>query len=194
LLGFGKKPLKKKDENGGETTKMKLNLKKSLKIATLLISSLLIAVASAQIYSYMYIKGSASITTGGLSWALGTSAPSGATVDGYTVNNLNFSVPENTFQNFTDSLELTNNDATSHTFDLATTITSGNAADFTTFDMIVYNSAGDRLATVDITTAGSATGIAIAASPETLLVRFEIQPVTDVSSGSLDFTIQLTYT
>ena len=138
---------------------MKLNLKKSLKIVTLLILSLVIAVASSQVYSYMYIKGSASITTGGLSWALGVSAPSGATVNGYTVNNLNFSVPENTFQNFTDSLELTNNDATCHTFDLATTITAGSAADFTTFDMIVYNAAGARLGTVNIKTAGSATGI-----------------------------------
>jgi hypothetical protein len=172
---------------------MNVKFKKSLKIVTLLVTALVIATASAQVYSYMYIKGSASITTGGLSWAKGASAPAGATVNGYTVNNLNFSVPENTFQNFTDSLELTNHDATSHTFDLATTITAGSAADFTTFDMIVYNAAGARLGTVNIKTAGSATGIAIAAST-TLYVRFEIDPVTDTSSGYLAFTIQLTYT
>jgi hypothetical protein len=167
--------------------------KKSIKIITLLALSLVVAAASAQVYSYMYINGSASITTGGLSWTLGTSAPSGAAVNGFTVNDLNFSVPENTFQNFTDSLEIVNNDAsTSHTFDLSTTITSGDAGDFTMFNMVVYNAAGDNLGTIDITTAGSATGIAIAGGA-TLYVRFEIQPVTDVSSGDLDFTIQLTY-
>jgi hypothetical protein len=170
-----------------------LKNKKSLKIVTLLVSALLIAVVSAQVYSYMYIEGSATIATGvGLNWALGASAPTGTTVNGYTVENMNFTIPENTFMNYTDCLELVNNDATSHTFSLATTITSGSPSAFTSFDMVVYDSSNIGLTKIDILTAGSDSGLEIAGLA-TLYVRFEVDPVINATSGSLAFTIQLTY-
>ncbi len=74
---------------------MKLNTlknKKSLKIVGLLIASLILATVSAQVYSYMYINGSATITGSELVWAAGENAPAGTTIDGHTVNGLNFSV------------------------------------------------------------------------------------------------------
>jgi hypothetical protein len=171
-----------------------LKNKKSLKIATLLVISLLIAAASAQVYSYMYIEGSATITTAELSWELGTTAPSGTTVNGYTVENLNFSIPENTFKNYTDCLHLVNNDASNHDFDLTTSVTAGNTSKFTTFDMVVYdpdtNLGLDKL---DILTEeGTASSLTITAL-DTLAIRFEIDPLTNETDGYLAFTVQLIY-
>ena len=170
--------------------------KKSLKIVSLLVIALLIAGASAEVYSYMYIEGSATISAAELSWALGTSAPSGTSIVGYTVTNLNFSVPQDTFKNYTDCLNIVNNDASNdYNFDLATTITAGDTSKFTTFDMVIYdpdtNIGLDRL---DILTEeGTASSLTIAAS-DTLAIRFEIDPATGETSGYLSFTVQLTYT
>jgi hypothetical protein len=192
LLEFGKKPLKRKSENGGEKEKMNAKYKKSLKIVTLVITAVLIATASAQVYSYMYIHGGATITGSELEWILGENAPTGASISGYNVNDLNFSVPENTFKNFTDAVELINNNATSITFDLAADITGGSTSDFTTLDLVVYDSTGAREGDLDVLTEDTATGIVIA-SLETLYIRFEIDPLTDATTGDVTFTITLTY-
>ena len=166
--------------------------KKSLKLLFLLFTALLIGTVSAQIYSYMYIQGSGSITTGGLSWQLGSTAPGGASVVGYTITNLNLTTQQNTFRNFTDCLRLVNNDASSHTFSLQATLTGGNSTKFTTFDLAVYTLAGARIAKISIKTQGTASGLTIAAS-QTLYVRFEVDPLIGESSGSMAFTVKLTY-
>jgi len=171
---------------------MNAKYKKSLKIVTLLITALLIATASAQIYSYMYIHGGATISGSELVWGLGENAPTVASISGHTVNNVNFSVPQNTFKNFTDALNITNNNATSITFDLAADITGGSTADFTTLDLVVYDSTGAREGDLDVLTEDTATGIVIASS-ETLYIRFEIDPLTDATTGDVAFTITLTY-
>jgi len=75
---------------------------------------------------------------------------------------------------------------------LSSAITAGDIADFTTFNLVVYNTAGDRLGDLSILSEGTATGISIASS-ETLFVRFEIDPLTDATTGYLAFTITLTY-
>jgi hypothetical protein len=170
---------------------MNAKYKKSLKIVTLLITAILIATASAQIYSYMYIHGSATISGSELVWTLGENAPTGADITGHTVNDMNFSVPQNTFKNFTDALEITNNNATSITFGLAADVTGGSTADFTTLDLVVYDSAG-TIDSLYVLTEGTATGISIDAS-ETLYIRFEIDPLTDATTGDVAFTITLTY-
>jgi hypothetical protein len=173
---------------------MNAKYKKSLKIVTLLISALIIATVSAATYSYMFIHGGASISTGILSWTKGTSAPTGATVDGYTVNGLNFSVPQDTFQNFTDCLELVNSDTVNgYSFDLATTVTAGDPSKFTTFDMVVYDSSGEGMARLSVKAGEDTTSLTIDLS-ETLYIRFEIEPATGEDTGYLAFTVQLTYT
>ena len=171
---------------------MKINYKKSLKLITLLISSLLIAIVSAQVYSYMYIEGSGTITTGGLSWQLGTSAPGGASIDGYTVKTLNLSIPTNTFKNFTDCLRIINNDATNHTYSLEATVVGGNSTKFTTFNLAVYNATG-TFATLNLKSQGnSVTGLDIVGLA-TLYIRFEVDPLTDETNGYMYFTVKLTY-
>jgi hypothetical protein len=171
---------------------MRFNYRKSAKLITLAITSLLIAAVSAQVYSYMYIQGSGTITTGGMSWAKGNTAPAGAVIQGHTVTNLNLTVPENTFKNFTDCLRLINNDASNHTFGLETTVTAGNTTKFTTFNLAVYKLDGTRITKISVKNQESASGLTITAS-QTLYVRFEVDPLTGEASGYMAFTVKLTY-
>jgi len=174
---------------------MKLNYKKSLKFVTLLISAILIATVSAEIYSYMYIEGSGAITTQELKWVLGTSAPSGATVQGSYVKNLNLTIPMNSLlKNFTDCLRIVNDNATGITFDLEITSVYGDISKFTTFNLIVYNSTDDPYATLDVKDQGSiASDLYIKGGGAILYIRFEVTPVTDEISGKIYFTVKLTY-
>jgi FAD/FMN-containing dehydrogenase len=171
---------------------MNINYKKCLKIVTLVITAILIGSVSAATYSYMYIQGSGSITSGGLSWAKGGDAPAGATVVGAYVTNMNFSIPVNSPRNFTDSLHLINADTSPHTFSIESTVTAGNTTKFSAFDMAIYQSGGARVAKISIKSGGSASGLTIQGS-ETLYIRFEINPLTDAASGYLAFTVKLTY-
>ena len=174
---------------------MNVKFKKSLKIISLLITAIIIGTVSAATYSYMFIHGSASIATGILSWALGTSAPTGAAVNGHTVNGLNFSVPKDTFQNFTDCLHLVNSDTDDgYSFDLSTDVTAGDTSKFTTFDMVVYDSTGAPLDRLSIKNEESTSPSLTIDASETLYIRFEIEPVTGEDTGYLAFTVQLTYT
>jgi hypothetical protein len=171
---------------------MNVNYKKCLKIVTLVITAVLIGSVSAATYSYMYIQGSGSITSGGLGWATGNDAPAGATVAGAYVTNMNFSIPVNSPRNFTDSLHLINADTSPHTFGIESTVTAGNASKFSEFDMVIYQSGGARVAKISIKSGESATGLTIQGS-ETLYIRFEINPLLDETSGYLAFTVKLTY-
>jgi len=171
---------------------MQIRAKKLIKFITLAICAALIATVSANIYKQMYIQGSGSITTGGLSWAKGTSAPSGAVISGVTVQNLNLSILADTPENFTDCLRLINNDATAHSFNVSSAVTAGDVTKFSAFNMVVYSATGSRIGTINILTGGSATGMSIAGS-QTLYVRFEVVPLTGATSGYVAFTITLTY-
>jgi len=173
---------------------MKTNYKKMLKFATLLITSALIATVSAQIYSYMYIEGSGSIISQKLSWQLGESSPSGATIQGAYVKNFNLSVPANTPRTFNDSLRIVNNDINKgYTFSLEVTSVGGNPGNFSKFDLVLYNSTGDTLATLDIRQAGNKVSNLYIGPSATLYIRFEVVPVTDKTEGYFYFTVKLTY-
>jgi hypothetical protein len=171
---------------------MKINYRKSIKLITLLASALLIATVSAATYSYMYIKGSGSITTGGLSWETGSDAPLGTTVAGAYVTDMNFSISVNQFLNATDSLHLINGDATSHTFGIEATATGGDTSKFTTFDMVIYKSDQTGVARISVKNNETASSLTIQGS-ETLYIRFEIDPLLDETSGDMAFTLKLTY-
>jgi len=171
---------------------MQINYKKAAKLITLAVSTLLIATVSAQMYSYMYIQGSGTISTGGLGWAKGTTAPAGSTVEGVYVKNLNLSITADTPMNFTDCLHLINNDASSHTFGLEATVTGGNTTKFNTFDMVVYHSDETGVSKISIKNGESASSLTIDGS-ETLYVRFEVDPLLGETTGDMAFTVKLTY-
>jgi hypothetical protein len=170
---------------------MKTNYKKALKLVTLLMTSILIATASAQIYSYMYIEGSGRITTGGLKWQEGTNFPQGASIQGAYVKNLNFSVPKDSILNITDCLRIVNQDNKQYTFKLEVTAVGGNPSNFTTFDLVIYNSTNE-LATLNVMETGNTQNITIGAL-KTLYIRFEIETVMGKESGYFYFTVKLTY-
>jgi len=171
---------------------MQMNYRKAIKLAALIVSTLLIATVSAATYSYMYIQGSGTITSGLLSWAKGADAPSGSVVAGATVTGMNFSILADSPMNFTDSLHLVNVDTLSHTFSIESTRTAGDGSQFSTFDMVIYASGGARVAKISIKAGESASSLSIPGSA-TLYVRFEINPVTGQSSGYMAFTVKLTY-
>jgi len=173
---------------------MKINYKKSLKLITLLITSILIATVSATVYSYMYIEGSGNILGEELKWELGVDAPSGASIQGSYVKNLNLTIPKNSPKNFTDCLRIVNNNATGITFDLEISSVYGDISKFTTFNLIVYNSTDDPYATLDVKTPGNkASDLYIMGSGAKLTIRFEVTPVTDETSAFMPFTVKLTY-
>jgi hypothetical protein len=171
---------------------MQINIKRSMKFITLAVFAALIASVSAQVYSYMYIQGSGEISTGGMKWQKGTTAPSATAIVGATVTNLNLTTPANNSRIFTDCLRLINNDETSHTFSIESATTGGSAANFDAFDMVVYHNGGSDVATISIKSNGSAPALTIDAS-ETLYVRFELYPTAGQTSGKVSFTVTLTY-
>jgi hypothetical protein len=171
---------------------MKINYKRSLKLITLLISSLLIATVSAQIYNYMYISGSGEITTTGLKWELGPDAPSTASITGPTA-----SVPMNTSngnpRNYTDCLRLVNLDNAVHSFNLSVTSSTGDIGDFTEFKLVLFDENGTEQTVLSLLTTSSATNLSIPNS-KTWKVLFELVPISSPTSGAkVDFAVTLVY-
>jgi hypothetical protein len=116
---------------------MKLNYKKNLKFVTLLITSLLIATVSAQLYRYMYIDGSITITSAKMIWILGADAPADASISGSTAI-IDLDVEQGTPLNFTEALFLKNANATG-SFNYNITITQAlSSSDFQRAKMHIY--------------------------------------------------------
>jgi len=176
---------------------MEINHKKSLKFITLLITSLLIAVASAQIYNYMYISGSGEITTTGLRWEQGDDFPFGGSIVGPTAT-LPMTTNEGNPRNYTDCLRLHNLDAAvSHSFNITVTSSPSstlNKANFTKFNLVLFNAADVQVAVLDLKTQGSqATSLTIGQG-ETWRVLFELVPIADPTTGAkVDFEVTLVY-
>lgn len=172
---------------------MKINHKKTLKLITLLISSLLIAVVSAEVYNYMYISGSGEITDTGLKWEKGPDAPSTASINGPTA-----SVPLNTSdgnpRNYTDCLRLKNLDTAAHSFNISVTLSTGDKGNFTEFKLVLFNELDVQVAVLDLKTVVSeATSLSIGDS-ETWRVLFELVPISSPTTGAkVDFEVTLTY-
>jgi len=135
---------------------MKRNARKAIKFILLLLSSLLIAIASAQVYSYMYIDGSITIGTAKLVWIEGSDAPSDTSIVGSTVT-MDLDVEPGTPKNFTECLFLKNQDTVAHNLTISVT-TAVSSSDFTECKMHIYeNSSGSwvYVDTLDLTTTDS---------------------------------------
>jgi hypothetical protein len=116
--------------------------KKALKFLGLLISAMIIATVSAQVYRYMYIDGSITVTSAKLIWIEGADAPANTTISGSTVT-INFDVEQGTPINFTEALFLKNDNATG-SFDYNINVTTAVlSTDFERAYMHIYkNSTG----------------------------------------------------
>jgi len=172
--------------------------KKALKFLGLLISAMVIAAVSAQVYSYMYIEGSGGVSTGtGLAWELGSSAPGAASIDGNTAKNVNMTVNDGNSRNYTDCLHIVNQDGVAHNFSLEVTKSPSTALDkanFTKFNLVLFDVSNVTQAVLDLKTQGSnATGLTIPASV-TWRVLFELVPISAPTNGAkVVFEVKLTY-
>ena len=159
--------------------------------ATLLISTLLIATASATVYKYMYIDGSVTIsTTTGLKWVEGSDAPSGTTIVGSTVT-LPLTVNNGTPVNFTYCLYLENLDPTTdHPLIIEVTTASG-TTDFNKFNLMLFeNVSSTHIHTLDVTTTDSYSDTIT--QSEVWRFTFEVYAKPG-ASGPVDFDITVTY-
>jgi hypothetical protein len=172
---------------------MKIDYKKSLKLVTLLITALLIATASAQVFRYMYIDGSVSVGDAKIVWIKGSEAPSGATITGSTVT-MPIDAEPGTPQNITYCLYLNNSDTADHNMTIS--VTTAVTADFDEFKIHIYiNSTQMFVDTLDVTTSDSYetyTGNEPLSAGEAYRMAFEVAPST-TATGSYDFDIQVEY-
>jgi len=109
---------------------MKTNIKKVLKLVTLLVTSIIIATASAQVYTYMYLRGSITVGTQKIVWI-----KEGQEVSGDTVQ-MSFNVEPGVTRTFNDTLYLKNKDTTDHTVNI--TVTDSVGPNFETCKVYVY--------------------------------------------------------
>ena len=173
----------------------KIRSKKALKFLGLLISAMVIAAVSAQVYSYMYITGTAEASTTGLRWLAGADAPSGTTISGGTVSSLAMKTNEGNERNYTDCLRIQNLDgAESHNFMLNVTSSTGNVSNWQEFNLVLFDNSSAQVAVLDILTQdANVTGLTIPAAV-TWRVLFELIPISNpVVSQQIVFTVQLTY-
>lgn len=173
---------------------MKMDYKKTLKLITLLLSSLLIATVSAQVYTYMYIDGSVTISTDkGLRWVQGDSAPSGTSIAGSTVT-LPLAVNNGTTTNFTHVLYLQNLDASAHSV-LINITTAATSSKYETngFNLTIYTNSTTPtyIGQLDVLSTSSYYSGSIAVS-EVWHITFELYTKTD-ASGSDSFDVQFRY-
>ncbi|MCK4483058.1 hypothetical protein KAU55_07495 [Candidatus Bathyarchaeota archaeon] len=173
---------------------MKINHKKILKFVTLLITALLIATVSAQVYRYMYIDGS--ITVGGakMIWILGDNAPAGASISGSTVT-MDLDVEQGTPLNFTEALFLNNNNATgsfNYNLNVTTVVLS---SDFQRAKMHIYENytaspSWTYVDTLDLTSDTDYYSGSLAAG-NYLRMTFEVNATQ--SSGTYNFDFEVKY-
>lgn len=122
--------------------------KKTLKLLTLLIPSLLIAVASAQVYSYMFMNATVGVKTTGMKFVEGANfAEAGGTLldnnQKVTFSKMNGTAGQ--LLNYSDPVGIQNNDGTGHLIELVLDSWTGTAATpLFNITITMKNSAGDK--------------------------------------------------
>jgi hypothetical protein len=172
---------------------MKLQIlnKKSLKIVTLLVTALLIATASAQVYLYLYTSGSVVISTNaGLTWILGDEAPIGSQITGVTAE-LTLPVSNGTLANFTHVLYLKNFDTSEHSF----TITVTDAPIASLYDSFTMKISDNSTAASvhDMNLLSETTYSSTMTDSAEWQIAFEIQTKASASAQTDIFSIELRY-
>ncbi len=171
---------------------MQLNHRKIFKIATLLLTSAIIASVSAATYRYMYIDGNVSISQTGLKWVKGDGAGSAVTIASSTAT-VSLTVSNGTTTNFTNYLYISNLDASSHSIVVNITHAATSAYYETLgFNITLYNtSTGAHIDTLDALTTDSYAGTIDASAA--WHVTFELETKADSTGNSDDFDVQFMY-
>jgi hypothetical protein len=173
---------------------MNINYRKIAKIITLLLSSLLIATVSAQMYRYMYIDGSITPSGARMIWIKGAEAPTDTTISGSTVQ-LDLDVEEGTPADFSDVLYLKNVN-TSGSFNYYINVTTAVlSSDFQRALMHIYENYTSPgtwtfIDTLDLTSSSDFYQGSLAAN-NYVEMRFEVNATN--TAGPYNFDIQLRY-
>jgi hypothetical protein len=168
---------------------MKTNIKKTLKILTLLISSLLIATVSAQVYRYMYMEGTISVTTAKLVWLEGADIDS--TISGDTAT-FTVTVEQGRTMNFTEALFLKNVNATG-SFNYNITITQPlSSSDFTIAKLHIYENSTTVWNYVDTLDLTNTTDFSYGSIDAQEYLRFTLEVEAATASGGT-FIIEVKY-
>jgi hypothetical protein len=173
---------------------MNVNHKKILRLVTLLITSLLIGLASAATYKYMYIDGSVNIGAQKLQWT-----KDGSTVSGDTVTVDWGDIEPGVGQNFSERLYLKNIDSASHNMTITVTTTVSGLT-FDMFNIYIYkNSTGPTtwtyVDTLDVI-AGDTYSTYTANAPlgENVCFRLDFEVKAKIgTSGPNNFDIKVQY-
>jgi hypothetical protein len=173
---------------------MKINLKKSGKLIMLLLSSLIIAAVSADVYRYMYIDGSITVGSPQLIWILGSDAPGDASIAGSTAI-IDLDVEQGVPINFTETLFLKNNNTgSSISYNLTSTAVVA-SADFQRANMHIYQNytvpgTWNFLATMDLTDISS---FYAGSLPNNSTIRITFEVNATIATGARSFDIQVEY-
>ena len=163
-----------------------MNYKKLIKLSVLLITSLLIAKASADAVSYLYLYGNVTVaSTQALVWIKDGSVQYGDSVT------MDLNVQPNVTTHTTDRLYLKNQDGADHSVNV--TVTSA-ITGFTKCNVHIYENSTSPgtwtlVTTLDATTIGSSYSGTL---PAGNYYKFDFE-ITAPSSGSGSFTIKVEY-
>ncbi|MEM3627949.1 MAG: hypothetical protein QXJ11_06670 [Candidatus Bathyarchaeia archaeon] len=170
---------------------MKTNIKKILKLTTLLITSLLIATVSAEVYRYMYIEGSITVGAPKLIWLKGEDAD--AVIIGATAS-ISLNVENATAMNFTRALYLKNNSTSSETFNYKITVSQAlQSSEFEIAKIHIYdNQSGswNYRDTLDLT---SSTDYSSNTLEQGVYLRFTIEVKAITNDITRNFKVQVEY-
>jgi len=176
---------------------MKINYKKSAKLIALLISALLIATVSAQVYKYMYIDGSVTVGAPALLWIEGENSPGDATISGSTYT-ADLDVEPGYPANFTECVFLKNNDTSAHNMTISIN-TALSTSDFDECKMHIYENSTSSwvyVDTLDLTNSADTYETYTSNDPlgagEYYRITFEVAAKT-TASGTYNFDIQVEY-
>jgi hypothetical protein len=172
---------------------MKINYKKSLKLITLLISSMLIATVSAQYYRFLYIQGSVTISATGLTWVKGNQAGTNVSISGTTAT-VSLSLSNGTTTNITNYLYLKNLDSTSHSITINITDAANSSLyEALGFNITIYdNSTGTYIDSLNVLSTASYHSGTISENA-VWHITFQIATKTDSAGQNDDFAVQFTY-
>jgi hypothetical protein len=172
---------------------MKINYKRTLKFATLLISSLLIATASAAVVRYMEIHGTVTVGTLKLVWIEGADAD--ATIAG-SIATVSLNVENNTLVIFTEALFLKNNVTDNTSYDYNISITDAlNPSAFEIANLKLYTNATGDWSLLGTLNLNSTSSMYQSSNPleQGKYIRFTIE-IKAVQDGVSDtFKVQVTY-
>ena len=162
------------------------NIKKALKLVTLLVTSILIATASAQVYTYMYLRGSITVGTQKIVWI-----KEGQEVSGDTVQ-MSFNVEPGVTRTFNDTLYLKNKDENNHTVNI--TVTDPVGSHFETCKVYVYenftqNGSWTLIGTLDLKTLNDALTNNPLDSGDYYRFDFEIRATSTGSNNDFELTV-----